>query len=188
MNDNANKYALLEARLTLLERKMAQLMAESRVSASALEVQPPKDVYFECNTPGLIISKMHPPEWDPVRAMQFCWVGNEGPLQFVLPVKPIKPSICRLTLGPHPAVDMRPMRVIVNDEIVAAESVMTAGILEVTVRIKASAASVISIVLAGVTSIRPSDKGENNDNRLLAARFFGAHVAFEGNLAVAPEV
>jgi hypothetical protein len=50
---------------------------------------------------------------------------------------------------------------------------------DVSFSVPSSGAFCLSIILLGVTSIRPSDFGENTDNRMLAARFFGATVTFD---------
>jgi hypothetical protein len=50
--------------------------------------------------------------------------------------------------------------------------------MDVGFPVSPSAAPNLNIMLLGITSVRPSDFGENSDTRLLAARFFGATVTF----------
>jgi hypothetical protein len=49
-------------------------------------------------------------------------------------------------------------------------------VVDVSFKVPASTARQIDILLADLKSVRPSDFGENDDGRLLAARFFGAEL------------
>lgn len=178
MDELANKVAFIEARLTLLERKFGRAAAESAFDAAAGASLPAGPIYFTCSDPGLVISTIHPEERDS-NGSRFCWIGNDGPLQIVLPVRPVRDVTCSLTLMPHPRVEAFGLSIIANDEprptIVRA---LTETMLQVSFDVAASGASNINVILLGLNSIRPSDFGENADTRLLGARFYEACVTF----------
>ena len=175
LDDISAKLALFEARLTLLERKFSHLAAAGEI----VEEQPVGPVVFSCNDPSLLISQVHPTEQDE-DGTNFCWVGNEGPIQFVLPVKPSRPLTCVLRLLPYPSVSFAGMVIQVNDEVQPVEITHPTQqrMMEVSFPVTPSDAPNLNILLLGVESVRPSDFGENADTRHLAARFFGAAVVF----------
>jgi len=181
LTDNATQLENLEARVTLLERRLARLHGETSKTLELPVAEQPKAFHFACNSPDLLIANIYPAEFDPVNNLHFCWVGNDGPLQFVFPVKPLSRSLCRLRLAPHSAVDMHHMVIIANDEVVSPEIRSDDGVLDIAFTIPSSPSSEISVVVTGVHSVRPSDTGENSDIRLLAARFFGADILFEAD-------
>lgn len=112
LDDVSAKLASFEARLMLLERKFSHLAA----AAGFAEKQPVGPIVFSCNDPRLLISQIHPTEQDE-DGTDFCWVGNEGPIQFVLPVKPSRPLTCMLRLLPYPSVSFAGLVIQVNDEV-----------------------------------------------------------------------
>ncbi len=179
LTDNSALLEHLEARVTLLERKIARLQGETAKPLEQPIAVQPKEFHFACNSPDLLIANIYPVEFDPVNNLHFCWVGNDGPLQFVFPVRPVSQSLCRMRLAPHSAVDMHHMVIIVNDQVVTADIQTNEGMLDIAFLIPSSATSEISVVITGVNSVRPSDTGENSDIRLLAARFFGAEIMFD---------
>jgi hypothetical protein len=179
LTDNSVLIEHLEARVTLLERKIARLQVETDKPPEPPSAAQPKEFHFACNSPDLLIANIYPVELDPVNNVHFCWVGNDGPLQFVFPVRPISESLCRMRLAPHSAVDMHHMVIIVNDQVVSADVQTHEGMLDIAFSIPSSATSEISVVITGVASVRPSDMGESSDIRLLAARFFGAEIMFD---------
>jgi hypothetical protein len=173
MDDLAIKIAFIESRLTLLERKLSQFLP----APDACKVQT-GNVKFSCSEPGLLISGMYPTEQDEA-GVEYCWIGNEGPIQLVLPIRASQALTCTLHLLPHPEVDFRRLQVTVNDDVQPATiSYQSIRIMDVGFPVSPSAAPNLNIMLLGITSVRPSDFGENSDTRLLAARFFGATVTF----------
>jgi hypothetical protein len=175
LDELSAKVAFIEARLTLLERQFSRL-----ISASPYQGQKPTEpIVLSCSQPGLMISRMYPEEKDGTGRV-YCWVGNEGPVQFVLPIRPFHPLTCTLHIQPHPNVDLSALAILVNDEEQLPRITHpNKHITDVSFAVPTSGASCLSVILLGVTSIRPSDFGENTDNRLLAARFFGATVTFD---------
>ncbi len=178
MNDLPTKVAFLEARLTLLERRLNQLEAERASPAAPSNVGAPEPISIACNDPGLMIFRNYPIERTK-DGVEFCWIGNDGPIQLVLPVRPVRPLKCRLRLQPHPAVDLSRLMIGVNDQ-PPTEAVVSLNenVTEVCFDAPASAAPILNVLLSGVNSVRPVDLGQNPDIRLLAARFFGAEITF----------
>ena len=174
VEEMAARLAFVEARLALLERAFGGLEEAGRGGAK----KPEAPAVFACNEPGLPILRAYPTEQDEM-GIDFCWVGNDGPIQFVLPVRPSHPSTCVLRLQPHRQVRFDALAVEVNGAAVRVEMTRpTPRLMEVSFAVAASAAPAMSIVLLGVGSVRPSDLGENADERRLAARFYGARVEF----------
>jgi hypothetical protein len=125
-----------------------------------------------------MIFRMYPVEHDN-RGNEFCWIGNDGPIQFVLPVRPVRQMTCRLHFKPHPKVGFSEASVIVNDARQETTIVPSRDdTIEVAFGVPATSAVIINILLTGVSSVRPADLGENDDMRLLAARFFGAEIVY----------
>lgn len=173
MDDLLKKVAFLEARLTLLERK---IMGESVGPEIAPDALPTGTVVqVACDQPGIVISRKYPNEYDELNR-KFCWIGGEGPIQIILPMAPVQPLQCRLRMIPHPRVDMGQMQLISNDRHTDYDVRFTEDVVDISFKVLASAASQIDILLADLKSVRPSDFGENDDERLLAARFFGAEL------------
>jgi len=179
LTDSARSLEHLEARVTLLERKLARLQSETSQFSETGNSLNQKEFHFACNSPDLLIANVYPVEFDSGMNMNFCWVGNDGPLQFIFPIRPISKSLCQMRFAPHSAVDMHKMIIIVNDGIVATNIHLDGGLLEVAFEIPPSRTTEISVVVTNVDSVRPSETGENSDIRLLAARFFGADIVFE---------
>lgn len=178
MNDLPTKIAFLEARLTLLERRLNQLEAERASAAASPDEGVPEPISIACNDPGLMIFRNYPIERTK-DDVEFCWIGNDGPIQLVLPVRPVRPLKCRLRLQPHPAVDFSKLTIGVNDLPPTEAAVSLDGkMTEVCFDAPASASPVLNVLLSGVNSVRPVDLGQNSDIRLLAARFFGADITF----------
>ena len=173
MDDFAQKLAFLEARLTLLER----LVAGKSESPSLPEDMLPagESIKIACDAPGLVISQNYANEHDESNR-KFCWIGNDGPIQIVIPVVPIRRFRCCLKLVPHPKVDIRQMRVIANDVAADCEVRHVDELAEINFDVASNGARRINVLLNNLISVRPSDHGENDDQRLLAARFFGAEL------------
>ena len=97
-DDLAGKLAFLEARLTLLERSFAK-----RLPAAVAHAEPlPQGhtIKIACDEPGLFISRSYPSELDASK-QSFCWIGSDGPLQFIFPVVTKQPMACTVKLIPH---------------------------------------------------------------------------------------
>jgi hypothetical protein len=174
LDELSAKVAFIEARLTLLERKFARMVNAAEIT----EPKPAGPVNIPCDAPGMLISRMYDVELDE-EGTAFCWVGNEGPIQFVLPLRPTHALTCTLHIQPHPSVDFTRLSIRVNDdEQPITKAYPTSRMLDVSFPVPSSGAPNLSILLLGVDSRRPSDVGENLDKRLLAARFFGATVVY----------
>ena len=182
LNDLVREVAFLEERLTLLERKVAEFLSGSftNYSDSTLdgidEYRPTGTLNIECNNSGLMISNSYPTEYDH-EGNGFCWIGNDGPIQIILPVQSKRALNCRLRLQLHPMVDYSNLTVFVGGSLVDIaiyrETVPQFN-LEFVIPSRQSRSANIILNLG---SIRPSDFGENEDTRRLAARFFGAELS-----------
>ena len=128
-----------------------------------------------CDEPGLLISRTYPVEYDELNN-QFCWIGSEGTIQLVLPVTPAQPLKCALKLIPHPRVDITAIQIQVNDQDIPHANVPKREMVELQFEVPTGSHAQISILLLNLMSIRPSDSGENTDDRQLAARFFGVEL------------
>jgi len=71
---------------------------------------------------------------------------------------------------------MAQMQLISNDRQTDYSVSVLEDVVDVSFKVPASTAPRIDILLADLKSVRPSDFGENDDERLLAARFFGAEL------------
>jgi hypothetical protein len=174
----AKKLEFMERRLTLLEHEVARLKAPSTaVEPPAVSLEP--IIKLSCDSPGVVISTCYQVERS-VRGEKFVWVGNDGPIQIVLPIVPHDALTCRLFIWPHPKVDIANLRLNVNDLPCDHEiSRLAGGLFQISMRIAMSAASKINIAIFGVTSVRPGDDGVSADSRLLAFEFFGAEGVFD---------
>lgn len=173
MDELQKKVEFLEARLTLLERRLTSAAAGSNAMQDRLPAG--AVVQVACDQPGVVISRKYPNEYDELNR-KFCWIGGDGPIQIILPIAPAQPLQCRLRIQPHPRVDMRAMRLISNDRKTDYSMSLMEDVVDVSFHVLESAAPQIDILLADLQSVRPADLGENDDGRLLAARFFGAEL------------
>ena len=111
---------------------------------------------------------------------KFVWVGNDGPIQMMLPVVLHEPLTCSLFVWPHPRVDFSSLRLIVNGVPCDHESDMIEnGVVRISFRVNAIGAPKIDIKMEGLTSVRPCDIGDFVDERFLAFEFFGAEAVFD---------
>ena len=171
MGDLSSKVDFLEARLTLLERRI-----EALTSGDANVTPITGRRLLPCTQPGLIIARAYALEHTEV-GEPFCWVGNDGPLQFLLPVAVRQSAPCRMILLPHPAVDFSRVEVIANDtRVPAAARALNGDKLSLEFEVPGTAAPHLNISLQNVASRRPCDLGENTDTRLLSARFFAIEI------------
>jgi len=174
LDDVSAKLAFIEARVALLERKLGHMLGAAEIG----EEKPEGPIEFACNAPGVVITKTYPVEKDEA-GVEFCWVGNDGPIQIVLPVRPSHALTCTLRLRPHPSVNFDDMVVWANDVEQPVELAHpNPRLMEVSFPVSAGFAPNVSIKILRVTSVRPSDFGESADSRYLAARFLGATVLF----------
>jgi hypothetical protein len=174
MMSEANIVALIERRLTLLEREVADLKAS--ISGGAEGAQPPQYIQIGCDAPGLIASRAYELEKEGGRS--FCWIGSSQAIQVKLPIAPVKPAICSITMKPHPQVEMGNLRLIVNDHQTSFKMVKTGENSLLVFNVPASSRPHIDIYFDRIRSIRPIDTGEGDDTRLLAFRFYGAEVEY----------
>ncbi len=173
----AKKLEFMERRLTLLEHEVARLTGSAK--AEAVSSDPPEPVVrIACDEPGLLISRGYQVERDELGS-KFVWVGNEGPIQIVLPVIPREQLTCHLFVWPHPQVDLSRLRLTINDLPCDHEvSIVENGVSRISAPVNSPGASKINIGMAGVTSVRPCDISDLADDRFLAFEFFGAEVVF----------
>ena len=164
-----DRIALLEARVTLLERRFRQQLQTVD--------EPPRcpvgPVAYSVDQPGLIICDAYQIERDE-SGRPFCWVGGAEQVQFVFPHRAESLQICRVRLLPHPRVDLSRLQVIVNDE--AQEHVLSRGahnLMQLEFPVRRCRSSNLNVLLRNVQGIRPEETGENHDGRLLIARFYG---------------
>ncbi len=175
MDDLSTKLAFVEARLAVLERQFDRLVAAPR----AANEKPGEPIILSCNEDGLMIVRSYAAEQDK-DGLTFSWVGNDGPVHFILPVRPTHALTCTLHLQPHPKVSLGSLSVHVDDEPRA--TVLKQQPLErvdVSISVPPINAAWLGVALLGVDSVRPSDLGENADSRLLMARFYGATITFD---------
>jgi hypothetical protein len=182
----AKKLEFMERRLTLLEHEIARLKAplpavEPLTAPPAAPPVAPHEpvIKLSCDSPGVIISTCYRVEHS-AQGEKFVWVGNNGPIQIVLPIIPHEALTCRLFIWPHPNVDIANLRLTVNDLPCDHEiSRIAGGLSQISMHVAMSAASKINITIFGVTSVRPCDDGVSADSRLLAFEFFGAEGVFD---------
>jgi hypothetical protein len=178
VNDLPRKVAFLEARLTLLERRLSEVEARLPSTVILQDDVVPDPIHIACTEPGLMIYRNYPVETDP-QGRQFCWVGNDGPIQLVLPVRPSRPITCRLHFQAHPVVDFSKAAINVNDcQAAEMRATQNGNLFELCFDVPPSAAPNLNIMLLGVASVTPADIGQNTDIRKLAAKFFGADILF----------
>lgn len=172
-DDLAGKLAFLEARLTLLERSFAK-----RLPATVAHGEPlPQGhtIKIACDEPGLFISRSYPSELDASK-QSFCWIGSDGPLQFIFPVVTKQAMACAVKLIPHSKVNLQGMRLFANDQPIPHTIKHSDGSVTINFELPPSGPFQISLIIANLSSVRPRDLGENTDSRLLAARFYGAEL------------
>jgi hypothetical protein len=172
-SDLTARIALLEARVSLLERQIRRNSA-SRV----LDAKPARSragpISYAVDQPGLIISDAYEIERDD-SGRPFCWVGGAEGLQFVFPHCADRRQICSIHLLPHHRVDFTGLQVMVNDE-VQRHSLVPASLdlMQLKFPVENCGAPNLNVLLLNVHGIRPDETGENHDERLLTARFYGA--------------
>jgi len=172
-SDLMGRIALLEARISLLERRIRHnyqpraLVVNQTGSAAG-------PISYAVDQPGLIISDGYDIEYDDSGRL-FCWVGGEKRVQLVFPHCADRRQICCVRLLPHPRVDFARLRVIVNDQ--AQKHVLVPAphnLMQLKFPVENCGAPNLNVVLLNVHGIRPEETGENHDDRLLTARFYGA--------------
>jgi hypothetical protein len=175
-SDLLGRLALLEARVSLLERRVRR-----EEPSRATDAKPARSVAgpisYSVDHPELIISDAYEIERDDSGRL-FCWVGGAERLQFVFPHAADLRQTCRVRLAPHPRVDLADLRVVVNDEgqnylITRAADDLT----QLEFGVDNVGAPNVNVLLLNLHGIRPGEIGENDDDRLLTARFYGAEFA-----------
>jgi hypothetical protein len=168
-----DRIALLEARVTLLERQFRQqLQAVEEPTASGAG-----PISYSVDQPGLIICDAYDMERDE-SGRPFCWVGGAEQVQFVFPHRADGVQNCCIRLLPHPRVDFAQLRVVVNGE--AQAHVLSLGsqnLMQLEFPVRNSRSPNLNVLLRNVRGIRPEETGENHDGRLLIARFYGVEFA-----------
>lgn len=164
---------LLEARLSLLERRFGR---DQGARAGADEVSQPalEKIFYAVDQPGLIIADAYEIECD-LSGRLFCWTSGAERVQFVFPHAADRPQICCMRLAPHPLVDFGRLCVMVNDE--GQKHVLTQvpeDLLQLKFPVDNVGAPNVNVILRNLRGVRPSQTGENDDDRLLTARFYGA--------------
>lgn len=175
-SDLTDRMALLEARLSLLERRLRREDGPRKVVARPTgSLTAP--IAYTVDQPGLIISDAYEIERDQIGRL-FCWVGGAERVQFVFPHNADRRQLCCLHLQPHPKVDFGKMRVVVNDESQKHLLVPVADdLMQLKFPVEDVGAPNVNVILLNVRGIRPEEFGENDDGRLLTARFYGADFA-----------
>ncbi len=136
-------------------------------------------VQLACDDPGILYSRAYHIEVNE-QGRKYCWLGNDGPIQIVLPVAPSGPAQCALLIFCHPQVPIDRLRLIAND--VERAAIITSpkqGVVVITFDVPESHASQLDVWLHNIPSVRPGDLGEGSDERLLAVGFYGAIVSFK---------
>jgi hypothetical protein len=175
-SDLMGRIALLEARVSLLERRVRR-EEPSRPRAAIPATAPGGPIAYSVDQPGLIMSDAYEIERDQCGRL-FCWVGGARRVQFVFPHGADRRQICCLHLQPHPRVDFADLRVVVNDESQKHQLLPTADdLIQLKFPVEDVGAPNVNVLLLNVHGIRPEAIGENGDSRLLTARFYGADFA-----------
>ena len=181
-SDVMGRLALLEARISLLERRVRR-EDESRKSPASPVGSSSVPIAYSVDQPGLIISDAYEIERDQAGRL-FCWVGGAERVQFVFPHYADRRQLCSLRLQPHPKVDFGKLRVVVNDESQKHLLVPEAdNLMQLKFPVEDVGAPNVNVLLLNLRGIRPETIGENEDGRLLTARFYGADFA-EAELSV----
>jgi hypothetical protein len=172
-SDLMGRITMLEARVSLLERRIRR--EDHPRATPGKPIKPTAGpISYSVDQPGLIISDAYEIERDPFGRL-FCWVGGAERVQFVFPHNADRRQICSVHLVPHPRVDFGRLRVVVNDEgqkhllVPAADNLM-----QLRFPVDNVGAPNINVLLLNLHGIRPGEIGENDDSRLLTARFYGA--------------
>jgi hypothetical protein len=172
-SDLMDRITLLEARVSLLERRVRR-EDQSRAIDAKLTKSTAEPISYSVDQPGLIIAEAYEVECDDSGRL-FCWVGGTERVQFVFPHAADRRQICCVHLAPHPRVDFAGLRVLVNDE--GQKHMLTPcsdDSMELKFAVDKVGAPNVNVLLLNVRGIRPEEIGENNDDRLLTARFYGA--------------
>jgi hypothetical protein len=172
-SDLTGRIALLEARVSLLERRI-QRSDQPRVNGAKPARSIAGPISYSVDQPGLIISDAYAMERDD-SGRPFCWVGGAERVQFVFPHHADRPQICCVRLLPHPRVDFTGLQVMVNDE-ARKHALVPAShdLMQLKFPVENHGAPNLNVLLLNVHGIRPGETGENHDDRLLTARFYGA--------------
>jgi hypothetical protein len=172
-SDLTAQIALLEARVSLLERQIRRNSPPRVIDAKPTRSRG-GPISYAVDQPGLIISDAYEIERDD-SGRPFCWVGGAERVQFVFPHYPDRRQICSVRLLPHPRVDFTGLQVMVNDEAQQHSLVPAApDLMQLKFSVENCGAPNLNILLLNVRGIRPDATGENHDDRLLTARFYGA--------------
>ncbi len=175
MSDINLKVEFLEARLTLLERRFTELTATSAL----MDVSPPRSTSIVCNDPGLLVNRIYSLEHDE-SGQPFCWIGNNGPVQFLIPVASGFTVSCRLILQPHKAVDFSRLSIFANDRPYPykVDTTTQSGKMIIEFHVPISGAPYLNVQLLDVSSVRPCEVGDGDDERLLMARFRDMEISY----------
>ena len=175
-SDLIRQITLLEARVSLLERRLRR-EERPRAAVAKLARTTAGPISYSVDQPGLIISDAYEIERDHSGRL-FCWVGGAERVQFVFPHTADRQQVCCVHLVPHPRVDFGGLRVLVNDEgqkhLLAPAS---EDLMQLRFPVDNVGAPNVNVLLLNVRGIRPEEIGENDDHRLLTARFYGAEFA-----------
>ena len=172
-SDLTGRIALLEARVTLLERQIRRNgQPPATVANPARSIAGP--ISYGVDQPGLIIADAYEIERDDCGRL-FCWVGGAERVQFIFPHCADRRQICHVQLLPHPRVDFTGLQVMVNDE-ARTHALVPASpdLMQLKFPVENCSAPSLNVLLLNVRGIRPEETGENHDDRLLIARFYGA--------------
>src|ERR1700733_1061321 len=96
LTDLSQLLDLLEGRLTILERQVERMIPVLRTDSPTRRTG--DVVQFPCDHPGIVYSHAFPIEADE-QGRKFCWLGNEDPVQIILPVAPTKSLSCFLLIS-----------------------------------------------------------------------------------------
>jgi hypothetical protein len=172
-SESKDRIALLEARVTLLERRfrLQPQAAEEPIESTAGPIS------YSVEQPGLIIYDAYEIERDEA-GRPFCWVGGTEQVQFVFPHRAEGLQNCRVCLLPHPLVDFARLQVVVNDQ--AQKHVLSSGredLMQLEFPVRDYRSPVLNVLLRNLRGVRPEEIAENHDSRLLIARFYGVEFA-----------
>jgi hypothetical protein len=175
-SDLTGRITLLEARISLLERR-SRRGDQSRAVDAKPAGSTTGPVSYNVDQPGLIICDAYGIECDEDGRL-FCWVGGVERLQFVFPHSSDRRQICCMRLLPHQRVDFERLRVVVNDE-AQKHSFGPADddLMQLIFPVDNVGTPMVNVLLLNLHGVRPEEIGENDDDRLLTARFYGAEFA-----------
>jgi hypothetical protein len=175
-SDLTGRITLLEARISLLERR-SRRGDQSRAMDAKPVGTTTGPMSCSVDQPGLMICDAYGIECDEDGRL-YCWVGGFERLQFVFPHSPDRRQICCMSLLPHPRVDFERLRVVVNDEgqkhrLAPAND----DLMQLKFPVDDVGTPTVNVLLLNLHGVRPKEIGENDDDRLLTARFYGAEFA-----------